>query len=133
MAADVNEFAKRYADAWCSQVPSNVSQFFAEKGSLSVNSSAPAVGRRAIADVAQGFMTAFPDMRVFLDKLSKEGDRIVFHWTLTGTNNGPGGTGNYVRISGKEIWSFGADGLIAESKGSFDADDYAQQINHGQG
>jgi hypothetical protein len=72
-------------------------------------------------------------MRVFLDKLSKDGEHTVFHWTLTGTNNGPGGTGNYVRISGKEVWRFGADGLIAESKGSFDADDYTQQVNHGGG
>jgi hypothetical protein len=47
---------------------------------------------------------------------------------LTGTNNGPGGTGNKVRISGYELWKIGNDGLIAESKGHFDATDYEKQL-----
>jgi hypothetical protein len=45
----------------------------------------------------------------------------VFHWTLTGTNTGPGGTGKRVRISGYELWQFDHAGLIAESKDHFDS------------
>ena len=129
--ADLTEFARRYAEAWCSQDPHRVAAFFAEDGSLAVNDAAPAVGRRAITDVARGFMCDFPDMIVTLDRLEQQADRHAFHWTLTGTNSGEGGTGKRVRISGFELWKFNDAGLIQDSKGHFDADEYARQIQHG--
>jgi predicted ester cyclase len=125
---ELTEFAKRYAKAWCSQNPDSVAAFFAERGSISINNGQPAVGRIAIAREAQAFMTTFPDMIVTFDKLEPQGDRTAFHWTLTGTNSGPGGTGKRVRISGYELWQIGDDGLIAESKGHFDAADYERQL-----
>ena len=129
--ADLQGFARRYADAWCSQNAASVAAFFSPHGSLRVNDNAPAVGRAAITEVAQGFMTAFPDMRVSMDKTYAEGDRAVFHWTLTGHNTGPDGTGKFVRISGHEDWRFGSDGLVAESLGHFDAAEYARQLVEG--
>lgn len=124
----LRSFAEGYTDAWCSGDASRVASFYAEDGSLSVNDEAPALGRTAITAVAQGFMTDFPDLRVFLDELQLEDGRALYHWTLTGTNAGPGGTGRAVRLSGREIWRFGADKLIAESRGSFDAEDYRRQL-----
>jgi len=59
-------------------------------------------------------------MIVTFDKLESRGDHTAFHWTLTGTNTGPGGTGKRVRISGYELWQIGDDGLIAQSEGHFD-------------
>jgi hypothetical protein len=53
---------------------------------------------------------------------------VRYHWTLTGTNTGPGGTGKPVRVSGHEAWTLGAGGLIARSTGAFDAADYARQL-----
>lgn len=126
--ARLRDFAERYTAAWCSQDPTRVAAFFAEDGSLSVNENAPAVGRAAITAVAQGFMTAFPDLQVSMDDLRVEGDRAIYHWTLTGTSTGPGGTGRAVRISGYEVWQIGADGLIANSLGHFDAEDYRRQL-----
>jgi predicted ester cyclase len=76
-------------------------------------------------------MTTFPDMIVTFDKLEPRGDRTAFHWTLTGTNTGPGGTGKRVRISGYELWKIDNGGLIAESKGNFDAADYERQLRDG--
>jgi predicted ester cyclase len=73
-------------------------------------------------------MTTFPDMVVTFDSLEARGDRTAFHWTLTGTNTGPGGMGKRVRISGYELWKIDNDGLIAESKGNFDAADYERQL-----
>ena len=125
---NLSEFAKRYAKAWCSQNPESVAAFFAENGSLKVNNEAPAVGRTPIAEVARGFMRDFPDMIVTFDKLEPRGDATAFHWTLIGTNTGPGGTGNKVRISGYELWKIDNDGLIAESKGNFDAAEYERQL-----
>ena len=124
----LRDFARRYAAAWCSKAPASVAAFFAPDGSLRVNDAAPAVGREAIAAVARGFMTDFPDMKVLMDDLVVEGGQVVFRWTLVGTNSGPGGTGRAVRISGFEQWRIGADGLVAESLGHFDADDYRRQL-----
>ena len=135
---ELNDFASRYAKAWCSQHPESVAAFFAERGSISINNGPPAVGRAAIAKEAQAFMTTFPDMIVTMDDVTREsklGGRsscdAVFHWTLTGTNTGPGGTGKRVRISGYELWKIDNDGLIAESKGHFDTAEYERQLRHG--
>ncbi len=128
--ARLQSFAKAYTAAWCSQTAARVASFYAEDGSLSVNGAA-AVGRQAITTVAQSFMTAFPDLQVFLDELRLEDDRTIYHWTLTGTNNGPGGTGRAVRISGYEVWQIDADGLIASSLGNFDAEEYSRQLEFG--
>lgn len=129
--SELNDFGEKYAKAWCSQNPHSVASFFSEAGSLSVNDGAPAVGREAIAEVAQGFMTDFPDMEVRMDNLVSGSEGTVFHWTLTGTNTGPGGTGKRVRISGHEVWQIGADRLITASKGHFDSVDYQHQLEHG--
>src|SRR5438132_145150 len=122
--SQLNDFAFRYAKAWYSQDPEKVAAFFAERGSISINNGPPAVGRAAIAKEAQAFMTTFPDMVVTMDKVVREfqvGGRscyaspartdAVFHWTLTGTNTGPGGTGKRVRISAYELWKLDNDGL----------------------
>jgi steroid delta-isomerase-like uncharacterized protein len=124
----VRSFAERYAAAWCSQDAASVARFFEEQGSLTVNQDPPAAGREAITRVAQEFMTAFPDMQVLLDDVQLRDDGASFHWTLVGTNTGPGGSGRAVRISGFEVWQFGANGLIAKSQGHFDSEEYSRQL-----
>jgi uncharacterized protein (TIGR02246 family) len=129
--AETTRFARRYAKAWCSQDPESVAGFFAENGSLSVNDGPPAVGRAAIVEVARGFMRDLPDIVVMMDQVTRDSDGTTFHWTFTGTNTGPGGTGKRVRISGYELWKIDKDGLIAESKGHFDSAEYARQLKRG--
>ena len=124
-------FAERYTAAWCSMDPAAVAAHYAPEGSLTINGGTPAVGRDAITAVAASFYEALPDMQVYFDDLVVDGERIEFHWTFTGTNTGPGGTGNAVRVSGFESWTIGEDGLIAASVGSFDADEYARQLAEG--
>ena len=124
----LTQFAKRYAEAWCSHNPERVAAFFGENGSLKVNDEEPAIGRMAIAEIAHGFVRDFPDMIVTFDKLEMRGDLAAFHWTLVGTNAGPGGTGNRVRTSGYELWKIDNDGLIAQSEGYFDSAEYERQL-----
>ena len=131
--SELKEFATRYTAAWCSQDAASVAAFFAENGSLKINAGDPSIGRDAITMAAQGFMTAFPDMVVEMNELSPEGDYIIYHWTLTGTNDGPEGTGKAVRISGFEQWTIGDDNLIAESRGNFDEVEYQRQLEFGAG
>lgn len=133
MSADqlrLRDFASRYTAAWCSQNPASVAAFYSERGSLRVNDDPPAIGRPAITQVAQSFMSAFPDLRVVMDDLRLQ-DEPEYHWTLFGTNSGPGGTGRRVRISGFERWRIGADGLIASSQGHFDVAEYRRQLEQG--
>jgi len=127
----LEDFAARYAQAWSSQDPVRVAAFFAENGSLKVNDAPPAVGRTAISGEARSFMEAFPDLKVSFDKLGTDARGTQFHWTLIGTNTGPGGKGKRVRISGYEIWQFSSDGLVAKSEGHFDAAEYARQLEQG--
>ena len=128
---DLNIFARGYAQAWCSQRPAFVSSFFTENAKLTINDGKPAKGTHAITDVAAGFMQAFPDMVVSLDSLTTHSDKTRFHWTLTGTNNVPGGTGNRVEISGFEEWTLNDEGLIQTSNGYFDEEAYERQLNFG--
>jgi uncharacterized protein (TIGR02246 family) len=130
-SADLSDFAARYTAAWCSHDPARVAALFAESGSLQINAGAPSVGRMAIAAAAREFMTALPDMVVTMDGVDGSGDQATFYWSLAGTNTGPGGTGNAVRIRGREDWRIGEDGLIAESKGHFDEAEYERQLKSG--
>lgn len=125
------DFAERYAMAWSSKDPTRLAAFYSAEGSLTVNGGPPVIGRNAIIEVAHSFMTSFPDMHVVLDDLRVQGDRVELHWLWTGTNTGPGGTGHRVRITGFELWTISADGLIASSQGHFDATEYHRQHVHG--
>jgi nuclear transport factor 2 (NTF2) superfamily protein len=125
------DFGRRYTAAWCSQNPASVAAFYATNGSLAINGGIPAVGREAISAAARSFMEAFPDLQVMMDDLLVRDNLAVFQWTLAGSNTGPGGSGRHVRISGFEEWSFDEDGLIAESRGHFDSDDYRRQLSQG--
>ena len=130
-SAGVRRFAEEYTAAWCSMDPDRVAAHFALNGSLAINDSTPAVGRDAISATAESFYAALPDMQVYFDDLVVDGPRVEYHWTFTGTNTGPGGTGNAVRVSGYENWSLDDDGLIAASSGHYDADEYARQLADG--
>ena len=127
----LQRFAESYTAAWCGMDPAQVAAHFSPDGSLAINGGTPAVGRDAITATAAGFYRALPDMQVYLDDLVVDGDQIDYHWTFTGTNTGPGGTGNAVRVVGYEEWAIGDDGLIAASSGHYDPVEYARQLAEG--
>ena len=125
------DFGKRYAEAWCSQHPDQVAAFFEDTATLIINLGTPSVGRVAIAQSAESFMSAFPDLHVSMDSLKVTPKGVEFHWTLSGRNSGPGGTGKFVKISGLELWQMGNSGLVAHSVGSFDVQEYDRQLRQG--
>ncbi len=129
--SDLNDFARRYTAAWCSQDPASVAAFYSIDGSLTINDGAPSAGRIAIGEAARSFMEAFPDLQVIMDNVLLQGQHVVYRWTLTGRNSGPGGSGHRVRISGFEEWILDGDGLIAKSQGHFDDADYRRQLDPG--
>lgn len=130
MASDedrVREFARRYAEAWCSGDPTRVAAHYVPGGMIAINGGA----RTEITKAARSFMDAFPDIQVFMDDVLVKEETVEFHWTLTGTNTGPGGTGKFVRISGFEEWTLGDDGRVIEATGSYDSNEYARQLKQG--
>jgi uncharacterized protein (TIGR02246 family) len=122
------QFAERYTAAWCSQNAASVAGFFASDGCLTINHGVASAGRTAITAAAQSFMTAFPDLVVKMDNLTVNGPLVMYYWTLTGTNTGPGATGRAVQISGYEQWCCTEDGFIDESQGYFDQAAYQKQL-----
>ena len=82
-----------------------------------------------IADVAEAFIAAFPDIEVSMDDLVLREDGIVeYRWTFTGTS---AETGKSVRIPGYEEWTIAPDGLISKSRGHYDQAEYDRQLQHG--
>jgi len=130
VAADpdqLREFAQRYAETWCSHDPARVASHYAPGGMIAINGGEPT----EIMEVARSFISAFPDIQVFMNDLVFKDETVEFHWTFTGTSTAPGGTGHGVRINGFEEWTFGDDGLIASSLGHFDQAEYDRQVEHG--
>jgi hypothetical protein len=125
--AGVRDLARSYTEAWCSRDPVRVAAHYAPGGRIAINGGEPT----EMTEVAQAFISAFPDIQVFMDDLVVKDDTVEYHWTFTGTNTGPGGSGNSVRISGFEEWTLTDDGRIAGSRGNYDQDEYDQQLAHG--
>jgi len=125
------DLVMRASKAWSSQDPESVASCYEETASLTINRSAPSTGRTELAATAASYMQAFPDLQVSVDHVLVAGDSVFWVWTLTGTNNGPGGSGERVRVSGIEVWTMGASGLVANSIGYYDADTYERQLVHG--
>jgi nuclear transport factor 2 (NTF2) superfamily protein len=123
----VRDLARSYTDAWCSHDPARVAGHFTPGGTIAINGGEPS----EVTEVARSFMATFPDIQVFMDDVVFKDESVEYHWTFTGTNTGPGGTGKPVRISGFEEWTFGDDGLVAESRGNYDQAEYDRQLEHG--
>jgi len=123
------EFGERYTAAWNSKKPKKMASFYAEDGTLTVNNGTPAEGRKQLAETANSYMEAFPDMKLTMDSLVADSGTYRYHWTFVGTNTGPEGTGNKVNFSGFERWTMNNEGLVQKSIGTYDADDYNRQLN----
>ena len=129
--SDAEELGRKYTEAWCSHDPNAVASFYAPDGQIVLNDGEPSSGRPAVAEMARGFYDGFPDLVVRMDGIRTSGTYCVYLWTLEGTNSGPDGTGNRVELSGWEYWRLNDDGLVVESKGHFDAEDFERQVAGG--
>jgi uncharacterized protein (TIGR02246 family) len=122
----ITRIAENYEAAWNSGDPTRVAACYAQNGNIVINRGAPWQGQARIAEMAAGFYADVNDMRVILDDLRVAGDHVAFIWTFTGKH---AVTGNMLDVKGWEEWDLDADGLIAESRGWFDADDYSRQVS----
>ncbi|WP_372572789.1 SgcJ/EcaC family oxidoreductase [Ruegeria jejuensis] len=121
----LQNLARNYALAWSSGNPDYVASFFAPGGQITIYRGAPLVGQAAVAEVAKGFFTEFPDLDMTCDTMRKAGDHALFAWTLQGTH---AETGNQVTIRGWEEWEMDAELRIRSAHVWFDPDDHQRQI-----
>ena len=75
----IEQLARSYTDAWCSRDPARVAAHYAPGGAIAINGGEP----EPIAEVAQSFIAAFPDIEVFMDDLVLREDAVEYHWTFT--------------------------------------------------
>jgi len=126
-AKQIEQLARTYTEAWCSRDPERVAGHFVPDGMITINGGDAA----GIAEVAEAFIAAFPDIEVFMDDLILRADGIIeYRWTFTGTS---AETGKSVRVPGFEEWTIAPDGLIADSRGHYDQAEYDRQVQHGIG
>ena len=123
--SDIRAVGARYAEAWTSHAPDAVASFYEPDGRIRINRGEPLVGRSAIADMAKGFYSAFPDLVVRMDDVRKAGGNAIFVWTLEGTHSE---TGNFVKVGGWEEWLLSEDLLVRASLGRYDAVEYERQV-----
>ena len=123
----IRDLARSYTEAWCSRDPARVAAQYVPGGMITINGGNAA----GIAEVAESFIAAFPDIEVFMDDLVLREDGVVeYRWIFTGTS---AVTGKRVRVPGFEEWTIAPGGLIAESRGHYDQAEYDRQVQHGLG
>jgi uncharacterized protein (TIGR02246 family) len=116
--------AAAYAEAWNTGQPGIVAAFFAADGAITINGGKAWKGRGEVAEMAAGFFADVPDLFLCCDGVRVSGDHVVYLWTFTGTHSA---TKHPLRVIGWEEWDVDSSGLISQSRGWFDADDYARQ------
>jgi uncharacterized protein (TIGR02246 family) len=125
---DIRNMAERYAEAWSSHSPEAIASFYEEDGEISINNGEFTVGRAAIAEMAKGFYSEFPDLVVHMDDIRTAGHNAIFVWTLEGKHSE---TGNSVKVRGWEEWTLSDNILVSSSLGRFDAMEYDRQVAEG--
>jgi steroid delta-isomerase-like uncharacterized protein len=92
-----------------------------------VQGSGPDVARQAM----QGYVDAFPDLRIEVDDQIAEGDRVTTRWTATGTHQGDlmgiPGSGKQSTVTGISIDRI-ENGKVVESWSNWDTLGMLQQI-----
>jgi hypothetical protein len=76
--------------------------------------------------MASGFSADVPDLNLVCNDIRLSGTHAVYVWTFTGHDST---TGNPLTIKGWEEWELDEELKVKASRGWFDADDYARQVD----
>jgi uncharacterized protein (TIGR02246 family) len=122
---DIEKLAEAYTAAWNTGSPQRVAGFFAEDGEIVINRGVPWRGRSSIAEMAAGFFTDVPDMRLVCDGVRCAGSHVVYLWTLTGH---AAKSANALTVHGWEEWEVSDALKVKASRGWYDSEDYTRQV-----
>ena len=70
----IEQLARYYTESWCSRDPARVAAHYVPGGMIAINGGDAA----GIAEVAEAFIAAFPDIEVIMDGLSLREDGSVY-------------------------------------------------------
>ena len=129
----IRDLVAKFTDAWNNLDANSIAECYMPGASLIVNSGSPVIGREGIAELEQGFMSAFPDLKFRMDDSFTLRDQTVNCWRFVGTNTGPGGTGKKVNFTGFEVWQINEDNLITAAFEHFDLPTYRSQLGLDRG
>jgi steroid delta-isomerase-like uncharacterized protein len=78
----------------------------------------PLLGRSALLQATQAYMTAFPDLRIHVSSSTIDGPRLVQEWMSTGTHQGVlmgmAPTGRWIENYGAVVTTCDDNGLVIE-------------------
>ena len=117
--------AQGHCAAWTDKRPDIVASQYAEKTQMAMNGGDAMTSQAEIAEMASGFMTAFPDLVLSLDTVLAADHHMVYAWTFEGHHKE---TGKLVRFSGWEEWDLDDNLKVTRSFGWYDSADYERQI-----
>lgn len=134
MTTENKALAQRwFEEVWNRQQCESISKMFAADGlahGLGADGG-PLRGPQAFEGFHEAFLNAFPDLRVLLEDVIAEDDKVAIRWTLTGTLKGEGlgvrATGRPMKITGMSILR-ARNGVIVEAWNNFDVLGMHQQL-----
>ena len=124
-AEAVTKMAQDYTAAWNSKSADAVASYYAEDGEIVINRGDPWKGRSSVAEMAAGFYADVPDLTLTCDDIRIADTHAIYVWSFTGHD---ANTGNPLIIRGWEEWELSDDLKVKASRGWFDSDDYARQV-----
>lgn len=118
-------------EGWNKHNPAAVDQFYAPNYVQHDAGRPPLQGREGLKQYVGMFLTAFPDLHFTIDDLIADGDKVVWRFSSTGTNEGSfmgiSATGKRGGGTGIVIFRL-ADSQIAEGWVNYDALGLLQQL-----
>jgi len=123
---EARALAEAYTAAWNTGSSQAVADFYSPDGQIVINRGTPWIGREGIAEMAAGFFADVPDLALVCDHVRCAGAHVAYFWTFTGTH---ASTRNPLRIVGWEEWDLDENLKVLASKGWYDAEEYARQVN----
>src|SRR5215211_5062705 len=132
----VREF---FEEAWGKGNMAAVDEFMAADYVEHPRPSTLSPGPEGLKQLIAAYRTAFPDLKMMLDDIFAEGDRVAFRWNVSGTHLGEWlgipPTGNHVAANGITVFRI-SDGKVVESWTSIDlspAEEELQWLAEGGG
>jgi len=131
MSAENKSLVRRwFEDVWNKGDASAIDRLFAAHGTV-YGLSAEMTGPTGFKLFHAAYRDAFPDVRLELEDLIAEDDKVAFRWTATATHQGSGlgfaATGRKVRFTGMGIVRV-QDGKLVEGWNNFDQLGLLQQL-----
>ncbi|REJ82881.1 MAG: ester cyclase [Bacteroidetes bacterium] len=90
-----------------------------------------ATGLEGVKQMIAMYRSSFPDMKVNIMSMTAEGDMVITHYNMTGTNSGPMGemppTGKSMNVNGVDVVKF-KDGKATEHWGYWEESKFMEQL-----